>query len=247
MSTRSATAGDTAQMLADRAALLDSGAYAPVVDALLDALPRDTSRIVDAGCGTGYYLARALESRTAASGLALDRSAAGVRLAMRSSDRVSGLVADTWEPLPIRDSIADVVLNVFAPRNPGEFNRILRPGGSLIIIVPRDRHLRELREGARMLSVPADKAEHLEQQLAAQFSADSRVTVEYSLPLAAGQAELLREMGPSAYHPTLCDESVHENEAASGWMPPQSVTVSVDVLRFTRPLPASNQRLEPTG
>jgi len=226
---RSITSGDTAQMLDDRAALLGSGAYAPVVDALLGLLPRDAERVVDAGCGTGYYLMQALQARTAASGLALDRSTAAVRLATRSSERISGLVADTWAPLPIRDATADVIFNIFAPRNPAEFQRILRPGGVVIVVVPRANHLEELREAVPMLSVPANKAEHLEQQLADRFRLEGHSSVVYPLSLAAGQAELLREMGPSAHHPFAS-----ESEAAFARMTPQSATVSVDVLRFAR-------------
>ena len=34
---------------------------------------------------------------------------------------------------------------MFAPRNPGEFHRVLRPNGSLIVVRPTVDHLAELR------------------------------------------------------------------------------------------------------
>ncbi|MFR0656994.1 class I SAM-dependent methyltransferase, partial [Pantoea sp. SIMBA_079] len=76
---------------------------------------RPGTRILDAGAGTGYYLRAALAAVPSAAGLALDLSPQAVARAVRSSGRVDGVVADTWRPLPVRSSIADAVLDVFAP------------------------------------------------------------------------------------------------------------------------------------
>ena len=73
--------------------------------------------MLDAGAGTGHYLRGALSVLPSALGLAMDLSARAVARAVRSSDRVDGLVADTWRPLPVRSDTADTVLDVFAPRN----------------------------------------------------------------------------------------------------------------------------------
>jgi len=224
VTTRNATSGDTLAMLNDRAALLGSGAYAPIVDALIGLLPEmEAPRVLDAGCGTGYYLARILEKRARSQGLALDRSPAAVRMATRAGSSIHGLVADTWEPLPIRDGVCDVILNVFAPRNASEFSRVLTDSGTMLVVVPRPEHLRELRVATDMLSIPAGKPAHVAEQLAGYFTQSGHASVTFTLPLVAGQAELLREMGPSAHH--------EKHEDAS---PPRAVSVAVDVLRFTR-------------
>lgn len=217
-------AGDTAQMLADRATILNSGVYSPIVDALLALLPatRDL-RILDAGCGTGYYLHQALRARAGATGLAFDRSPAAVRLAVRQDESVNGLVADTWQPFPVRDGVCDVIMNVFAPRNPTEFHRVLRADGSLLVVMPRAHHLHELRAATGMLSVPAGKVEHVAQQLAPLFAQRQRTPLEFTVPLDDGQAELLRDMGPSAFH---------GHGPAQRDLP--AVTVAVDVMRFAR-------------
>jgi 23S rRNA (guanine745-N1)-methyltransferase len=223
VNSRNATVGDTAQMLTDRADLLRSGAYTPIVDALTQLLPSNAQspRVLDAGCGSGYYLGRILDQRPGAHALALDRSSAAVRMATRSRPNVVGLVADTWEPLPIRDGVCDVILNVFAPRNPAEFARVVAQDGSLLVVVPRSDHLSELRAATDMLAVPEGKATHVEQQLAGYFTRTGLLHVQYALALAHGQAELLRQMGPSAHH----------DNGKSG-PTPASVTVSVDVIRF---------------
>jgi 23S rRNA (guanine745-N1)-methyltransferase len=65
--------GDTAEMVAARRRVLDSGIYAALADhvaASVSALagnPRSPApfRIVDAGCGEGYYLARLVEMAAA--------------------------------------------------------------------------------------------------------------------------------------------------------------------------------------
>jgi 23S rRNA (guanine745-N1)-methyltransferase len=221
---KSTTLGDTAEMLADRADLLHSGAYAPIVDALTELLPESpVRRVLDAGCGTGYYLNCILDRLPDAQALALDRSPAAVRMATRSRANVVGLVADTWEPWPIRDGVCDVMINVFAPRNPAEFARVTAQRGSLLVVVPRSNHLSELRAATDMLSVPEGKAAHVEHQLSTYFRKSETLQVQFTLALAPGQAHLLRQMGPSAHH--------HDNQHQPA---PASVTVSVDVIRFVR-------------
>ncbi|KQZ08241.1 hypothetical protein ASD23_07195 [Agromyces sp. Root1464] len=242
------TTGDDRQMLEARTRLLDSGAYSPIaaalVEAMRDARPRprsdsdddgttaeraatDASRIVDLGCGTGYY-ARALEhAAPGASVLLADRSPAAVRTAMRAVPGSTGVVLDLWRPLPIRDASADVALNVFAPRNPEEFARIVRPGGVLLVVVPTALHFIELRRIGAALDIPDGKAELVTAQFSdVGFTASGTTRVEYPLVADAETRELLVDMGPTAHH-----RADGERAAASDDL---SVTVSVDVVTFVR-------------
>src|SRR5437763_2537520 len=69
---------DTAEMVAARAEFLAAGHYAPLADLVAD--HADTSGlVVDAGAGTGYYLARVLDRQRGSAGLALDVSAMALR------------------------------------------------------------------------------------------------------------------------------------------------------------------------
>lgn len=222
---QSNTVGDTSEMINDRGAFLDSGAYSPIAAALVRLLSgRRTQRVLDAGCGTGYYLRQVFAQLPDARGLALDRASAAVRIATRSSERISGLVADTWRALPVRDSACDVVLDIFSPRNSPEFHRVLSANGTLIVVVPREDHLHELREAAPMLSVPHGKADLLREQLAAEFSADAQSEVRFTVPLTSAQAHLLRTMGPTGHH----------SSRTAVFHAPPKVTVAVEALRFTR-------------
>lgn len=202
------------------------GAVADATVATVGA-PRPASgtghRVLDAGAGTGYYLRAALTASPGAVGLATDLSPQAVARAVRASDRIDGLVADTWRPLPVRSGVVDAVLDVFAPRNLPEFHRVLRPGGSLVVVVPRPDHLGSLRAAGTMLDIPSDKAENVLTTAEPLYALQTRETVEYDLALTDALGAALAAMGPSARH------AAAGAPAAVG-----STRVAVDVLRLTR-------------
>ncbi|HEX6975060.1 MAG TPA: methyltransferase domain-containing protein [Vicinamibacterales bacterium] len=233
------TVGDSREMLDARAALLGSGVFEPIAAAIGEACaPRaldapDPLRIADLGCGTGYYAARLAADFPGAALLLADRSPIAVRIASKAVPNATGVVLDLWRPLPIRDGIADVAINVFAPRNAVEFARILRPGGSLIVVVPSERHLEQLRTRGGMLDIPGGKAEQVGEQLVrAEFGLDASRRVEYLAPLGPAHVRALVAMGPSAHHVTKGADAAGSADLDSGAT--IDVTVSVDVLRFRR-------------
>ena len=235
------TLGDDRQMLAARASLLDGGAYSPISDAMIEASRADSTvwsdasmRIADLACGTGYYSGALARSVPDARLLLADRSPDAVRMSLRSIPDATGVVLDLWSPLPIRDSVVDVALNVFGPRNPPEFARILAPGGRLMVVVPRDRHLAELRRDGAMLDVPAGKSDQVTRQFAAVgLEVATMVTVEYALPADARLRRLLVGMGPSAHHTTsLTSTDSPSTDGAEDLL--LDVTVSIDLIVFAR-------------
>ncbi|MEU0563838.1 putative RNA methyltransferase [Nonomuraea sp. NPDC005983] len=216
---------DTADMVAARAAFLDAGRYAPLAAALAetvrDLIPGHTHRglsgriggrpdsgrveayrkpvVVDAGAGTGYYLANVLKAVDPGVGLAFDVSKHAVRRAARAHPRAGAFVADVWRPLPIQDEVADVVIDVFAPRNGPEFARILRPGGAVVVVTPAPAHLSPLVERLGLLTVDEEKERRVARSLAG-FTEVARQVVEFDLELDRhGIAEVVK-MGPSAWH-----------------------------------------------
>ncbi len=226
LSPRTRIVGDDAAMLDARAAFLAAGHYEAIADAVSELLPTGPEeRILDAGCGTGYYLRRALDDRPDAAALALDLSPAAVARSVRGNDRVDGLVADVWAPLPVRDAAATAILNVFAPRNPDEFSRVLHPGGTLVVVVPDRRHLGELRERGLVLGVQEEKRERLLTALAPRFALEREVAVHTTLALSPDAVAALIGMGPSAHHASGED---------AGLGPETAVTASVTALRFRR-------------
>ncbi|MFI9720566.1 putative RNA methyltransferase [Streptomyces sp. NPDC052396] len=194
---------DTADMVRARVAFLAAGHYAPLARAVAGAVagccpPGGT--LLDAGAGTGYYLAAALEAVPEAAGLGLDLSKFALRQAGRAHPRATAATWDVWQPLPVRSGTVDVVLNVFAPRNGAEFHRVLKPGGALVVVTPTPRHLSELRGPAGLLTVDEAKEERLRRSLGDRFRPADAQLVEYRVDLGAGDMENLVLMGPSAHH-----------------------------------------------
>lgn len=211
---------DTPAMLDARVRFLAAGHFDPIADAVADAASGST-RILEAGAGTGHYLAHVLNALPDAHGLATDVSVAAAKRAARAHPRAAAIVADTWAGLPVADAAVNAVLCVFAPRNPAEFARVLGPGGRLVVVVPQPSHLQEIRDRHGLLDVPDDKADAVE----AAFPgwAVSRTTVERTAELAADEVRDLIAMGPNAFH------------GSPAAVFASTCTVAVTVLELTRP------------
>ncbi|MER6680659.1 methyltransferase domain-containing protein [Streptomyces olivaceoviridis] len=219
-----ATSGDDAAMVQARDRFLSTGAYAPIrhigVGLAADAVS-ERATVVDVGCGTGYYLAGVLDQVPGARGLGLDTSVRALRSAARAHDRAAAVAWDVFRSFPLADGVADVVLNVFAPRNPAEFRRVLRPTGRLIVIRPTARHLAELRGRLPgMVAIDPAKEQRLHRTLGPFFEAAVTEQVEYSATLTRADAVDLIAMTPSARHVSSADLN------DDGPLPDQ-VTVSV--------------------
>ncbi|MEU6175398.1 putative RNA methyltransferase [Streptantibioticus parmotrematis] len=222
---RSGTA-DTPEMVAARSAFLTAGHYAPLTEAVARAAVQDApGTVLDAGTGTGHYLAAVLDALPGARGLGLDISKFALRRAARAHPRARAAVWDVWRPLPVRTGAVDLVLNVFAPRNAAEFHRVLRPGGTLLVVTPGPDHLAELRAG--MLDVDADKDERLDRALSGHFRQAERVALEYPMTLTPAEAADAVGMGPSAHHA----------ERRAGALPEEPVRVTAS-FRLSRYRPA---------
>ena len=232
---RTRVTGDTTAMLDARNAFLARGHYAEIADTIEALLPRASGtddRILDAGCGTGYYLRRVLGARPSATALAMDLSPAAVARAVRGDDRIDGIVADVWAPLPVRTGSATSILNIFAPRNVSEFARVLDKDGCLLVVVPEPDHLRELRDRGLVLGLQDEKLAKLTASLNGLFELRDERRVAFNRVLTPSDVTALIGMGPSAHH--------------RGAEKPSSetitVTVAVRALLFARTRPLVGAR-----
>ncbi|MBX7551744.1 putative RNA methyltransferase [Streptomyces sp. NPDC004232] len=216
--------GDDAAMVQARDRFLSTGAYAPIREVgarLVAGAVSEQATVVDVGCGTGYYLAGVLDQLPGARGLGLDTSVRALRSAARAHDRAAVVAWDVYRPFPLADGVADIVLDVFAPRNPTEFHRVLCPTGRLIVIRPSDRHLAELRDRLPgMVAIDPAKEQRLHRALGPFFDAVVTEQVEYPATLSSLDVLDLVAMTPSARHVSRADLN-HD-----GLLPDQ-VTVSV--------------------
>lgn len=203
--------GDDMDMVNARETYLAMGHFAPFVEAVtgavqdaLDSAPLAESKpasLLEVGAGTGYYLAHTLDSIAEARGVGLDISPHAAKHLAKCHPRVGAVVADVWERLPVRDESVDAISVVFAPRNPAEFQRVLAPGGQVIVLTPGAGHLDELREPLGILGVEEGKVERMYEQ-AEGFLEQAADPVDISFPIELDKASVAAQVGmsPSARH-----------------------------------------------
>ena len=224
--------GDSAPMVADRAAVLEAGTYAGLTRALAGAVAAGegpVGTVLDLGGGTGHHLAGVLDALPDAVGVVLDSSRYAARRAAGASPRALAVVADTWARLPVRDAAVDRVTVVFAPRNGPETARVLRPGGRLVVATPAADHLAELVGPLGLLRVDPDKAARLAASLQPHLAPAGATAHRQVLELDHRSVASVVGMGPHARH--LTPERLAELLAA---LPPRvRVTLAVDVTTWT--------------
>jgi 23S rRNA (guanine745-N1)-methyltransferase len=229
--------GDDAGMVSARAAVLGAKHFAPLTTALAETAAgvgdHDAPLVLDVGAGTGHHLASVLDALPDARGIAFDASTPALRRAARAGERIAAIAGDVWSHIPLSTATADLVLNVFAPRNAGEFARVLRPGGTLIVAIPSATHLRELAT-LHPLSVDPRKHQRLYGRLEAAFDLADVRRVAWNLRLAPRDATDLVRMGPAARHLSEAhQEHLRRLPAAV------SVTAAVELHVFRRAGPPS--------
>ena len=140
--------GDSKAMAQARFEVMEEGLFAPLKDAVVAALKAvlpATCCIADCGCGECYYSAAVQAAFPAAQLLASDISKEALAVANRRDKRIRRAVASTFA-LPIADKSCDAALNLFSPFVREEYARILKPHGILLMVIPLEDHLWELKE-----------------------------------------------------------------------------------------------------
>lgn len=227
-----AAAGDDAGMVAARVAIQGAGHFAPLTAALADTADAlcgpEALVILDVGAGTGHHLAGVLDVVGSARGVALDASRAAVRRAARAHPRIAAVRGDTWQEIPLGDAMADFALNAFAPRSGGELERILRPGGAVLVVTPRPEHLHEL-AALHTLRVDPWKHARLNRQLGSRLRPGGVRRLTWTLKLSREEAGAVLRMGPAAKHLSRDLE-----RRLAGLAEPVTVTAAVELSTFTR-------------
>jgi 23S rRNA (guanine745-N1)-methyltransferase len=146
---RSKQPGDTTAALAARRRLHDRGVTQPLLHAIEEiaaASPGDA--VLDAGCGDGFYLG-ALARETGFEAHGVDISVRAVDAAARRYPGCEWIVANADRFVPYADRSFSIVLSITARMNAGEFRRILRDDGRLLVALPAPDDLIELRGAGR--------------------------------------------------------------------------------------------------
>lgn len=212
--------GDTKEMLLARRSFLSHGYYEPLSQAIntlvLQYLSQQAEQshelasinILDAGCGEGYYLGRLKEyladlpswGEKQCCYLGFDISKEAVKMAAKRYKAPTFVVANINQQLVLASSSIAVLLNIFAPRNPGEFARVLAPRGLLLIVIPSPIHLLSLRSVLPLLTIEADKQQRVIAQFADSFTLLETSTLEYEIVLENEELLQLVHMTPNHWH-----------------------------------------------
>ncbi len=178
---RSKDPGDTAAAVKARRTLHDLGVTAPLLDAISRFLGASSSDVVlDIGSGEGFYLA-SLAKQHQFYGCGIDISLPAVTAAAKKYAEQEWIVANADRFVPYADQCFSKVLSLTARMNPDEFQRVLRPGGELLIALPAPDDLIELR------GIGRDRMARTIEEFGAKFSLarHERVTVTTQLDEAA--------------------------------------------------------------
>jgi 23S rRNA (guanine745-N1)-methyltransferase len=139
-------------MLSARRAFLEAGNYQPLAQAIAMMVfvhhsENGVVRLLDVGCGEGYYTRQLMQLSPAGQCLELhgvDIAKIAVAAAAKKLPAARYIVASSHR-LPYADQYFDVLLRVFAPSNDVELQRLLKPSGHLLIVTPGPRHLAQLK------------------------------------------------------------------------------------------------------
>ena len=143
--------GDNREMVLARRAFLSYGYYSQLSDlvsslALKYTAPR--GRLIDLGCGEGYYTSAIEEAIFARDGessvWAYDISKEAVSEVYKKNKRIHLAVFGSYH-MPVADGSLDTAVNMFSPLALSETLRILCDGGIFIMAIPAEEHLYELK------------------------------------------------------------------------------------------------------
>ena len=224
-------------MVRARRSFLETGLYEPlraeITKAVCEAAPGE---MVDAGCGEGWYSCHILSELTKIvaepflSGI--DISPEALRYAAKRAKEMGVFNQSSWavasvSHLPIGTASCDCIINLFAPCEPKEFRRILRPDGLLIRAIPLEKHLWELKcavydqpyQNRPVLSAPEG------------FRLEELIPVNATITVSGEELSNLFSMTPYA-HKTSASDAAKLDEIAS-----LDTTISFGILKCRKDTP----------
>ncbi|WP_293268687.1 putative RNA methyltransferase [Neptunomonas sp.] len=198
---RSKDPGDNPQMVAARTHFLDQHYYQPLADKVSESVQlelsnKPNSRLLDMGCGEGYYTAQVEKAVSHADVeiIGLDISKHAVKAACRRSKSIQWLVASGAQ-MPVPEKSQDLLLVMFSRLMPVAFAKVVKPDGLLLLAWPAQEHLLELRQ--RIYKEVKVSEYDPTTELAEQFSCEKVDTLRFEFSLHSKQdIQALLDMTP---------------------------------------------------
>ncbi|MBR5783458.1 MAG: methyltransferase domain-containing protein [Clostridia bacterium] len=205
--------GDDKMMIRARSAFLEKGHYAPLLEGIVaecDRLQVKMLHLTDIGCGEGWYTDKIFthlrENGHIVQIEGIDISKDAVSAAAKRNPYIAAAVASV-ACLPIKSESCDMLLNLFAPFDVGEFARILKSGGIWLKAIPLERHLYGLK--AAIYDNPYENKVAVEQYEG--FELVRRTDIRDKLTLRGEDISNLFRMTPYFYKTSAADQQKLEN------------------------------------
>ncbi|MDE6591720.1 MAG: methyltransferase domain-containing protein [Oscillospiraceae bacterium] len=153
----SADPGDNKMMVNARADFLNKGYYSHLAEAVEGAVLKyyGGGLLLDSGCGEGYYTERVCRAVLRGknfpvctfAGVDISKNAcAKAARRLSKADIPCETAAASVFDLPVEDGAVSLLMTMFAPLCREEFERVIRPGGALIMAIPGAGHLMSFKE-----------------------------------------------------------------------------------------------------
>lgn len=194
--------GDSRAMMRARRNFLEAEFYQPMAQALTNIIDQHmpenaTMRILDVGCGEGYYCRQieALSEHPDHLDLhGIDIAKNAIFAAAKKQQNARFIVASN-KSMPYADQYFDLLLRVYAPSSDKEITRLLKPNGLLLTVTPGPRHLWQLKE-----FIYQEVKEHpVEVALPADFTQIDSQRISYKIKPDQDQRMALLQMTPFAW------------------------------------------------
>lgn len=197
--------GDSVEMITARRDFLTSGAYEQLIPLLNSKISeylsgRGSCNILDSGCGDGYFtrsIANFAGKSNKLTCYGIDISKPAIKIAAKMDNHASYIIANAMLEMPFIDNSIDIILSILAPRNIDEFNRILKQDGILLIGIPGEFHLMELRSLLMEENISFnEKSKNVIAKFAPKFTFKNIEEVNYKITLSNEQLRNLIHMTP---------------------------------------------------
>lgn len=144
--------GDNKLMVNARKSFLNKGYYDILINAFSDSVKKYSVKngvVLDAGCGEGIYTVCAAKKAPDMffMGTDISKTAADAAAKRAKSEGVTNVLFSVSSVfhLPVMSCSCDMLTTLFAPWCGEEFLRVLKPNGTLIMVIPAERHLWQLK------------------------------------------------------------------------------------------------------
>lgn len=135
--------GDNKLMVDARSEFLGKGYYSIFKNKLKNLIDeKNPKTILDAGCGEGYYTDGIYrDDRTV---IGIDISKTALQKAAPKNKKITYIAASLFD-IPLQNESTDLLFSLFAPYAGEEFHRVLKKDGIMILGIPGENHLIELK------------------------------------------------------------------------------------------------------